>query len=99
MPKIRPGWTPKQSVYLQLAAIELLRVTLTGHGPEKYFNTFFDEWVAVYGKPTVPGGSTMEDTMSLYKIRFVATIEWHAFRGKWKTLSMKAHIYRLKTSL
>jgi hypothetical protein len=67
MPQIRPGWTPKQSIYLRIAAIELLRVSLAGHECDEYLNAFFEEWVVTYGNPTVLEGSTLEATMTLYK--------------------------------
>ncbi|RXW14547.1 hypothetical protein EST38_g11302 [Candolleomyces aberdarensis] len=67
MPKIRPGWTPKQSVYLRIAAIEFLRTSLAGHKGNEYLNAFFEEWVGAYGNPTVPEGSSLEDTMKLYR--------------------------------
>lgn len=67
MPRTRPGWTPKESVYLRLGAIELLRVMLAGHGHKEYLDAFFDEWVLAHGIPVVPEGSTMEDMMVLYK--------------------------------
>ncbi|RXW13545.1 hypothetical protein EST38_g12309 [Candolleomyces aberdarensis] len=100
MPNIRPGWTPKQSVYLRLAAIEFLRVSLAGHETNEYLNAFFEEWVATYGNPTVREGSTLEAAMALHKTRVITTIRWYAFRGgNGPGKSKMARIHKLKHCL
>ncbi|KAJ2914682.1 hypothetical protein MD484_g5745, partial [Candolleomyces efflorescens] len=98
MPRVRPGWSPKQSVYLRIAAIELLRVMLAGNNPVQYLDEFFEEWLVTYAAPAAQEGFTPEATTALYKERVIDTIKWHAFRGSAKT-SRKARIHKLKLSL
>ncbi|KAJ2924242.1 hypothetical protein H1R20_g12851, partial [Candolleomyces eurysporus] len=84
MPNIRPGWMPKQSIYIRIAAIEFLRVGHTGHRGQAYLDMFFEEWLAAHGIPPVPEGSNLDDVLNLYKARLVSTIRWHAFAGSGK---------------
>lgn len=67
MPNIRPGWTPKQSVHLRVAAIELLLVGHTGQQAEEYLDVFFQEWLMVYGMPVVRNGLTADAVLAIYK--------------------------------
>jgi hypothetical protein len=67
MPKIRPGWTPRQSIYLRIAAIEYLRVASAEQNCEEYIVTFFEEWLMTYGVPEVLEGCTAEGSLALLK--------------------------------
>jgi hypothetical protein len=67
MPNIRPGWTPKQSVYLRIAAIEFLRVGHTGERGQQWLDMFFDEWLMTQGIPTVPDGMDHAAALAKYK--------------------------------
>jgi hypothetical protein len=67
MPKVRPGWAPKQSVYLRIAAIELLRARLAGHQEDAYLNMLFEEWLTMYGSPTVEEGEDPDAVLASYK--------------------------------
>jgi hypothetical protein len=67
MPRIRPGWSPKQSVYLRVAAIELLRARLAGHTDDAYLNMLFEEWLTMYGSPTVEEGEDLDAVLASYK--------------------------------
>jgi hypothetical protein len=67
MPRIRPGWTPKQSIYIRIAAIEFLFVGHTGRRGQDYLDMFFQEWLGAYGVPPVPEGSDLDDALERYK--------------------------------
>ncbi|RXW13407.1 hypothetical protein EST38_g12445 [Candolleomyces aberdarensis] len=74
MPRIRPGWTPKQSVYLRLAAIEYLRVIHAEQQCDEYLETFFQEWLISYGMPKALEGAGLEAALVLLKKHVVATM-------------------------
>ncbi|RXW17171.1 hypothetical protein EST38_g8680 [Candolleomyces aberdarensis] len=100
MPRVRPGWTAKQSVYLRLAAIEYLRIAYVEQRCDEYLESFFQEWLISYGMPTVPEGVSSEAALASLKTRVIATVEWHAFGGaKRLKVSAKARIHALKQSL
>lgn len=67
MPNIRPGWTPKQSVHLRVAAVEFLRVGHQGQQGEEYLNMFFQEWLMVHGMPVLHDELTVEAVLASYK--------------------------------
>ncbi|KAJ2919077.1 hypothetical protein MD484_g1362, partial [Candolleomyces efflorescens] len=81
MPRIRPGWNPKQSVYLRIAAIELLSVGHTGSTGREYLEMFLDEWIMAYGIPEMEEGVDFDAALALYKARVITTVKWHAFGG------------------
>ncbi|KAJ2929030.1 hypothetical protein H1R20_g8066, partial [Candolleomyces eurysporus] len=100
MPNIRPGWTPKQSIFLRLAAIEFLRVANADQNCDEYLETFFQEWLMAYGPPEVLQGCSTEGSLALLKKRVITTIKWHAFAGdRSLKVSFKARIYALKLQL
>ncbi|RXW14659.1 hypothetical protein EST38_g11195 [Candolleomyces aberdarensis] len=100
MPKIRPGWTPKQSVYLRIGAIEMLRTCLAGHNNDTYLDLFFEEWLTMYGPPKVQEGFESNVVLASYKERVIATIKWHAYAGdEVLKVSIESHIHTLKTRL
>ncbi|KAJ2927457.1 hypothetical protein H1R20_g9639, partial [Candolleomyces eurysporus] len=100
MPKVRPGWTPRQSILLRIAAIEYLRVANAEQNCDEYLETFFQEWLMTYGVPEVPEGCTAEGSLALLKVRVTATVKWHVFAGdRSLKVSYKARIHALKLQL
>jgi hypothetical protein len=65
MPKIRPGWTPKQSIQFRLAAIHFL--SLDDADWQDYLDGFFQEWLMAYGMPAALEGTNIRTAIALYK--------------------------------